>query len=185
MSARSFLFSALFRPHHLGMAVLGLALLVSCASSGPPSANLPKGPVALRYRGYSGQWRTLSALRGKPVVVAVIATWAGPALVEVERLQAISRIRSREVALVVLVLDEETEMAAIFAETFGLPEAVGRVENSARFAGNEGPFGPIAVVPTGILLDAEGRIALRSDGPWPTGVLQKALDSLLAKKRRP
>ncbi|MEO1233184.1 MAG: hypothetical protein AAFZ18_30240 [Myxococcota bacterium] len=134
--------------------------------------------MALRFRAYDGTTQSLAARRGKPVVVAVVATWAGPALVEVERLKALRSARDDDFELILIVLDEAVEMAAIFAETFGVPESVGRVEDVPRFVSERGPFGPIGVVPTSVLLDAEGRIAVRSDGPWPEGTLSRALDAL-------
>lgn len=165
-------------------ALVGLLLLsAACASStnADGNARLPKGRVALRYRAYDGRFRSLGALRGRPVIVSVVATWAGPALIEVERLKTLERAYKGEAAVVILVLDEDPEMAAIFAETFEVPEAVGRLDNSEAFVGADGPFGPITVVPTSIVLDAEGRIVLRSDGPFPPGTPEKALDALLQR----
>lgn len=154
-------------------------VLGACAGSPGGSPLLPKNPIGLRYRGYDGAWKTLGALRGRPVLVEVVATYAGPALVEVERIRLITKPHGEAVVLVLLVLDDAPEMAAIFAETFEVPQAVGRVEDPAQFVGPKGPFGPIGVVPTGILLDQDGRILVRSDGPWPPGVLEEALFKLL------
>lgn len=159
-----------------------LGLLVAaggCATgAGDPSRSLPTTPVGLRFMGYDGSTRSLAALRGRPVVVEVVATWAGPALVEVERLRSIQAAEGDRIHVVILVLDPEPQMAAIFAETFEIPEAVGRVDDVERFVSEDGPFGPIGVVPTGILLGSDGRILLRSDGPWPPGVLERALARL-------
>lgn len=162
---------------------LGFALallLASCVSSpvAGVAPDLPDGRVALRFRGYDGSTQSLAARRGRPVVVSVVATWAGPALVEVERLKALRIARNESFELVLIVLDEQAEMAAIFAETFEVPDSVGRVDDVASFVSARGPFGAIGVVPTSILLDSQGRIALRSNGPWPEGALTKALDAL-------
>lgn len=135
--------------------------------------------MAFRYVGFDGEKKSLAALRGRPVVVLVVATWAGPAIVEVERLRAVAEARPEQLETVILVLDEDPRMAAIFAETFGVEGVVGRVEDPETFVSERGPFGPIGVVPTSVLLDPEGRIAVRSDGPWPEGALDRALDALL------
>lgn len=161
--------------------LLLLALSTGCAGGTKTGPSLPEGPVALRYRGIDGGWRSLARLRGRPVVVSVVATWAGPALVEVQRLRTLQKAREGAFAVVLLVVDEDPQMAAIFAERFEVPDVVGRVEDVARFTGPRGPLGPIGVVPTSVLLDGEGRIALRSDGPWPEGVLARALDRLGAR----
>lgn len=158
--------------------LLSLALCAGCASGGTPDPRLPAGRVAFRYVGFDGTTKNLAALRGEPVVVLVVATWAGPAIVEVERLRALAVARPGRFETVILVLDEDERMAGIFAETFGVQGVVGRVLEPTSFVDAGGPFGPIGVVPTSILLDAEGRIALRSDGPWPEGSLARALDAL-------
>lgn len=156
-----------------GLAMLALA---GCASGPEPTPGLPTHPVGLRYIGYDGEIHSLARLRGTPVLVEIVATWAGPALVEIERVRTLTE--GRKIQVLVLVLDEEPEMAAIFARAFGLAEVVGRVPEPEALLGPSGPFGPIGVVPTGVLLDAEGRIALRSDGPWPEGTLERALADL-------
>lgn len=161
-----------------GAALLLTVALAGCASSSEGARKLPSGPVPLRYVAYDGGRRSLSALHGQPVVVSMVATWAGAALIEVERLLEVRRETDGAFALVVLVLDDEPTTAAVFADTFEIPELVGRVEDRARFEGEDGPFGPIAMVPTTVLLDAGGSIALRSDGPLPEGVLQEALQKL-------
>lgn len=159
--------------------VLTLLLATGCASGPSPTPGLPTSPVGLRYVGYDGQRRSLAALRGRPVVVELVATWAGPALVEVERLRALTAPFGDQVEVVILVLDEDPTMAAVFAEAFEVPDAVGRVPDPAALVSERGPFGPIGVVPTGILIGPDGRIVLRSDGPWPPGVLANALNELL------
>lgn len=107
-----------------------------------------------------------------------MATWAGPALVEVQRIRAVQDEFKDAFDLVVLVVDEEPEMAGIFAEKFELTDVIGWVESTDDLVRDEGPFGPIGTLPTSILLDVEGRIAVRSDGPWPPGSLEQSLRAL-------
>jgi hypothetical protein len=54
------------------------------------------------------------------------------------------------------------------------------VPDPARFTGPEGPFGPIAVLPTSVLLDREGRILARMDGLWPPGLLRRSVEAAIA-----
>ena len=158
------------------------ALVAACAgapAAGP--AQLPKGPVSLSYIDYQGRNRTLLELRGRPTVVLILATWAGPAIVEVQRLRVLREAQDEPFAWLILVLDEDPEMAGIFAETFEVRAEVGRIVRPDTFLGPRGPFGPIAMVPTSVLLDGAGHIVVRSDGPWPEGALEKALRALEAK----
>lgn len=160
---------------------MSLLLLVSaCVSVPPPPAQFPKGAVDFAFTAYDGSRQAISRFRGKPLVVAVVATWAGPALIEVRRLHRLRETHGEAVEIVIIVLDEQTEMAAIFAETFEVPESVGRVENRAAFVGAGGPLGEIGLIPTSVLLDRQGKIAVRSDGPWPAGALEEAVETLLS-----
>ncbi len=162
----------------LGAAVTA-GMLLACAAA--PSSPLPAGRVALRYVGFDGELRSLAERRGAPTLVLIVATWAGPALVELERIFSLRQARPGVFSLVVLALDEDPRMVGIFAETHGIEADVGVLPDQASFVGPGGPFGPVGQVPTSVLLDAEGRIAVRSDGLWPPGALERALDQLLAR----
>jgi len=163
----------------LGGALAVAAVACAGGTDPPPRAQLPEGPVGLRFRTLDGETRTVGALRGKVVVVHVLTTWSDPALLEVPRLEALARREPERVRVIGLVLDREPETAAIFAETFEVPYTVGRVPRPAWFTSDEGPFGPITVIPTSVVLDRAGRLAARSDGAWPPGVLERVVAELL------
>ena len=163
------------------LSLAGLCLLLSGCAGSARNPNLPEGPVDVVYTAYDGTQRALSASRGQPAVVVMVTTWAGPALVEVQRVRAVREEFGNAFSVLVLVLDENPQAAAIFAKTFELSEEVGRVEPMQTLVGPRGPFGPITQVPTSVLLDAEGRIAVRSDGSWPSGALEKGLRVLLRR----
>lgn len=149
-----------------------------CAGSTDPTPGIPQGSVDLSFIDYQGSTRQLAEYRGRPVVVSVMATWAGPALIEVERIRTLQENSNSAFEYLILVVDEDRRMAAIFAEKFGITQAVGRVPSSQELVDDEGPFGPITMVPTSILLDQDGRIVVRSDGPWPSGVLEKGIKAI-------
>lgn len=143
-------------------------------------APLPDGRVALRFERVDGAVETLGALRGRVVVLAVITTWAEPALVEVPELKELHAAYPRDdLEIVSLVLDDKPEMAKIFQRTFEIPYVVGTVEDRAAFSGEGGPLGAIRIIPTSYLLDREGHIAARMEGTWPAGSLAKAVRQLV------
>jgi thiol-disulfide isomerase/thioredoxin len=161
----------------VAIAVVNLA----CASGGDAreTPRMPEGPVALRYRTLDGEWRTLGGLRGRVVVVHVFTTWSDPSLVEVPRLAALARRYPERVEVVGLSVDVEPEATRVFAETFDVPYDVGRVPDLASFMGPSGPFGPIGIIPTSVVLDPAGRIAARVDGMWGEGVLEAVVERVL------
>ncbi|MCC7384368.1 MAG: TlpA family protein disulfide reductase [Deltaproteobacteria bacterium] len=164
----------------------GLIALCCCACATTPSTSsspeeLPPGPVALRMRAVDGEALTLGGLRGRPVLVTVITTWAETALFEAPHLQALrGRYPRDRLEIICLVIDDLPGAAEVFVETFEPLYRVAVPEDLEGLVGERGPFGPIRVIPTSVLLDREGVIALRSDGVWPPGVIEAAIDQLLA-----
>lgn len=160
--------------------LLSFCLALGACASTPGTGLLPQGPTALRYQSLDGSYQSLAALRGKVVLVNVITTWSDPALLQVPKLRDIYNDNLGHLEVLCLVLDEDPRMAQIFSESFAPPYRVGTVPNQARFMGKSGPFGPITVIPTSILLDQKGRIAARMDGLWAPGVLEEAIERLRA-----
>jgi thiol-disulfide isomerase/thioredoxin len=159
---------------------LALALAsTACASSSREGIEgLPSGPVALRLVGTDGEPFNLASLRGEPVLVAVFATWSDPALVEL-RLFEEMKTRYPQLQVVCAVVEQDLRMVQIFEETFTLPFVVGMVQDPVAFTGARGPFGPITISPTSVLLDRQGRIAARMDGMWPPKLLPEAIERVL------
>jgi thiol-disulfide isomerase/thioredoxin len=160
-----------------------LLALFGCASGGAERPSLPQAPVAFRFSTLDGGYQTLGALRGRVVVLHILTTWSDLALLEVPRLADLARRFPNDAQVLAVVLDAEDETAAIFAETFELPYPVVRVARPDVFTGPEGPFGPIALLPTSVVLDRGGRVAARSDGTWAPGVLEDLVERLRSRGR--
>jgi hypothetical protein len=164
-------------------AALSLIIAAACASTPKPPPDLvPHTPVSLRVERIDGGGvLTLGSLRGKVVAVTVITTWASLALLEVPRYkQLVATHDPKDLVVIAIALDDKKEMVRIFAGTFEIPYYVGTIEDPADFTSEHGPFGPITIIPTSILLTREGQIAARMDGVWPEGVLEAAVDRLVA-----
>ncbi len=162
------------------------AVGVGCASTGRGSgaaAALPEGSLAFRLLRTDGRPFGLGALRGRVVLLTVLATWSDPALVELRHFEELQQAHGEALAVVVVALDESVDMVRIFESTFSPALTVTTAEDPARFTGPDGPLGPITVMPTSVLLDREGRIVARMDGMWPPGLLAKSVSALVEADR--
>ncbi len=162
----------------LSLSLALAAVAGACATSRTPG--LPTGPVSLRVNTVDGDTLTLGSLRGKLVIVTIINTWAGTALVEIPHYKELLHRHADDLAIVCIAMDEHPEQVEIFASTFELPYPAGTVDDRAWFISRDGPFGPIGTVPTSVVLDRTGVIAVRMDGTWVPDVLESAIERLLA-----
>jgi cytochrome c biogenesis protein CcmG/thiol:disulfide interchange protein DsbE len=170
------------RRRAIGFAV-ALALIAgpgACASSG--ASAFPRGPLALRLRRTDGATLNLGALRGQVVLLHLMATWAGPALLEVPtHLRLHRELGPRGLALVAVALDDRPESVPIFAETFEVPYAVTTPFDAATLTGPAGPFGRIVTLPTSVLVDRSGHVVARQEGVWDPAELRARIEALLAE----
>jgi hypothetical protein len=173
-------------------AVLAASLVWSVVGCGPraPQRKLPEGPVAFKVALVEGDQQakprplTAGSLRGQVVLVTVIDTYDARALLEVPRLKALAdEHRGEPFSILCVALDPEPLAVRIFGQTFGITYLLGMVDERTAFTGPNGPLGPIDTLPTSALLDQDGVIVARMDGPWPQGTLEQAVRRLLARSR--
>lgn len=166
----------------MGAAALALALAAgvgACATAGAP---LRSGPLALRLRRTDGDTLNLGALRGRVLLLHLMATWAGPALLEVPtHLRLHRELGPRGLAIVAVALDDRPESVPIFAETFEVPYAVTTPFDAATLTGPAGPFGRIVTLPTSLLVDRSGHVVARQEGVWDPAELRARIEALLAE----
>ncbi len=157
------------------------AVLGACASStpGPGSAQLPEGPTVGTLRKLDGTYFTLDALRGSATLITFIQTWSDHALVEVSLLDEVAERYGDRLTVLCVALDEQPEMVQIFMDTFHPSYEVVQAADATALTGPNGPFGPITMIPTSVLLDVDGRVAARMDGMWRPPVLRKAVERLV------
>ncbi|MBK8996369.1 MAG: TlpA family protein disulfide reductase [Myxococcales bacterium] len=108
----------------------------------------------------------LSELRGRPVLVEVVASWCGVCRRAAPTLAAAAKApRQREVRFLAVSVDEERADAAALAKKWDIPYDV--AHDDGRFARSY----RIDLLPTFVLIDAEGRIRKVSTGaPKPADV---------------
>ncbi len=164
-------------------ALLSVALLGGCAAS-TEIPGVPTRALAFRAQDLDGHTVTFGGLRGRITLVTFLYTWADPALFEVPRfIQLTKKHRDDPFTIVAIVLDDTSETARIFRDSFEIPYLLWRVEDRAWFTGAEGPFGVVDNVPTSFLVDRDGRIVARMLGTWPPAILEQAITELLASDR--
>ena len=162
-----------------------VALGAGCASPAPAaSATLPDQPAVGRLRKLDGKYLSLAALRGEAALITIIQTWSDYALVEIPLFNKVADQYGDRLTVLCIALDDQPQMVQIFVDTFKPEYEVVQVDDSARFTADSGPFGPITVIPTSVLLDAEGRIAARMDGTWRPDILRDAIEGVVGGPRQ-
>lgn len=120
---------------------------------------------------------TLAELRGNPVVIEVLASWCSacrsmaPTMAELANAQ-----RKRPVHFLAVAVDTPPDEAAKLRQSWGIPFSV--VMGDGRFSSDY----RISVLPTVIVLDAEGRVHKVTSGGTRKSVLDGWLEDLGAAR---
>ncbi len=142
-------------------------------SNGRPLVGQPAPDFTIAL--LDGSWLTLSALRGKVVVVNFWASWCPPCADELPDLQRVwSAYSERGVTLVGVAFSDEEAAVRDFIERFSLTYPVGLDENG-RVAGRYGITG----VPETFVVDANGNVAAVHIGPVTAEQLMQDVESAL------
>lgn len=132
-----------------------------------------------RYLADYGPSLSLSAYSGQPVVVNFWASWCGPCAAEVPELIDVAANYDGEVELLGVNLQD----TATNARSFERDQQVTYPSLFDRGAAIAAAFGGIApeALPSTILIDGEGRVAVRLFGAVTGDILEPYLDALLAE----
>ena len=166
------------------LAVLGASLGQACSSERPavqaPLTAPPRGtPLHFRYELVDGKGVLGSdALRGRPTVVAFVATYDLASQAQARFISGVVRRRGSSVQAAMIVLEppENRPLAIAFRDALRLPYPVA-MGDDALIAG-EGPFGDIHAVPSIVVIDAEGRLVWRHIGLSKESEIDDALKGL-------
>lgn len=125
-------------------------------------------PVALTGTDLDGEEVDLAALRGKPVVVNVWASWCPPCRVEQPDLNEAAAELGDEVTFVGLnIRDASRDNAAAYVRNLDVPYPSVYSADGAALLPFAGTLTPRSI-PSTVVLDAEGRIAASVNGRIPT-----------------
>ncbi len=134
-------------------------------------------PVDFTLEGLSGGQQSLSALRGKWVVLNYWATWCAPCRKEIPDL---SELHDNRDDIVVLGLTFEENEIAVFEQFLlefkpSYPILLVDVYNPPE------PFGAPRVLPTTIVLDPTGKAVKAFLGPIKASDIESYIDSVAAE----
>lgn len=123
------------------------------------------------------------ALRGKPAVLLFLTTWDLVSQAEVTILVKMAERDGPKVRYAIVALHErhERELVEAYAHSLKVtfPVALGDAESRV----GRGPLGDVHVIPTTIVLDAEGRLVKRHVGLQRSEVLRESVEA--AKSNHP
>jgi cytochrome c biogenesis protein CcmG, thiol:disulfide interchange protein DsbE len=159
----------------LGVTVVIMSVLVGCGGPEPgsPGEKIPTTPVALQT--LEGEARTLEEFRGQIVVLNFWATWCPPCLDEIPDLVALhEEYQDRGVVVVGVSMDVAgASVVKPFLTRHGVtyPIRIGNRTISSQYR--------VIGIPVTFILDREGQIVERFDGPYRKQDFEQALQPLL------
>jgi hypothetical protein len=159
----------------LGLAAGGLGL--ACSGSAPEPAH-PRVVVGLRLPALDGGEVDLSTHRGKLVVLHLFTTWSVASQVDVDQLVAAYRHHPDRVEVIGIGLDPDGHvLVAPWRDANHIPYLVTLAPPALQRG--ESPLGRIVEVPTTVILNRDGSIYRRIDGPLGRGDLERLLTAAL------
>lgn len=156
------------------VAVVGFLLLLSVENrSGGPAVGV-EGPAFDLAVLDEERTVSLQSLRGQPVVLDFWASWCGPCRQGLPKLQSVAGTYDGRVHFLTINSEDEPEdLLRSFRDGTRLTLPI--LTGGARTAASYG----VRVIPTTVVLDAEGKVARTFTGVVSEKALAKVLDGLL------
>ena len=145
------------------------------SSAATPSA-AGSAPVAFHFPAVGDDAAVSSqTMRGRPTVLVFITTFDLACQVLARRLGelVVDFTPRANAAAVVIEAPQYAELLPAYREALSLPYPVVMADFATQ--SGAGPFGPVTVVPTVIVLDREGRQVWRHDGAVDSSEIEAAL----------
>jgi cytochrome c biogenesis protein CcmG/thiol:disulfide interchange protein DsbE len=164
----------------LGYALLGFALFqwFGRTSSGPKAGSIARA-FSLEAVDSPKQRVTLDDLRGNPAVIEVFASWCQACRSMAPTMSDLAgATRKRHVQFLGVALDTPLDEAKGIHRTWGIPFTIALAD--AQFSAEYS----IKVLPTIIVLDAEGRVSHVTTGATRTSTIDAWLEDLGAARVR-
>ena len=159
-------------------------MLAACGAS---SARSPQGGKVIRFvrnpdaapefklDALDGKPLSLTAARGKVVLLNFWATWCGPCRAEIPDLIALQQEYKGQLQIIGLTVDDDDESSIkqVVAEShINYPVAMASPEVRLQYGG-------ISALPTSFVLDAEGRVVQKHEGLRDPALYETEIRALL------
>ncbi|GAA0961702.1 TlpA disulfide reductase family protein [Actinocorallia libanotica] len=169
------------------LAAVALTLTAGCSGGGTaakPGEPVPvddrQSPAAVKGETLEGEQLDLASYDGKVVVVNFWASWCGPCRAEAPALEATYQENKDEVAFLGVDIKDTRDGAKAFVRKYGnsypsLFDPEGKITQSFSSV-NPG------ALPTTLILDREGRVAVQFPGMVSKARLDPALAKIVAER---
>lgn len=168
-------------------ALLGAAALFVSACGGPPPEARDaraRAPVPRRFDFVTIDGRHLSsaAMAGRTTVIVVIATYDLGSQVVMRELATVLRTRTPRINAGAVVLEPPKNAPLVEAYAHSLEVSFPVALADQATLETRGPFGAVNVVPTTIVLDANGNEVWRREGAMTHAEINDVLDDVGSKR---
>ena len=156
----------------------------ACASEPPPpqpvfASAARSAPLRFQYPLVDGRgWLGSDSLRGRPTVLGFLTTYDVASQAQARFLNGLAQRYGSRVQVAAVMLEGGDNRPLILAFRDGLSLVYPLALGDAEMIGGGGPFGDVHVVPSTVVLDAEGRLVWKHVGIAPEEMIEKVLKDL-------
>jgi len=161
-----------------------LAGAAACASEAPPpqpvfASVARSAPLHFQYQLTDGKsWLASESLRGRPTLLGFLTTYDLASQAQARFLNGIARRLGARVHIGAVMLERIENRPLIIAFRDGLNLGYPVAMGDADLISGGGPFGDVHVVPSLVVLDADGRLVWKKLGLTVEEEIEKVLQGL-------